>query len=104
MKKGVGDTFRITSTTFRIVGIYETGDVFEDSGALLRLEDDQIQLIPGESHYETYGYHLICDGQRLTQKPARPGKTGSLSKPGKYQAVAVELLATTHADRCSGHS
>jgi ABC-type antimicrobial peptide transport system permease subunit len=41
MKKGIGDTLRITSTTYRIVGIYETGDVFEDSGALLRLEDAQ---------------------------------------------------------------
>jgi hypothetical protein len=57
---------------------------------LLRLEEDQVQLIPGESHYETHGYHLICDGKRLTQKPARPGKAGSLGNPGKYQAVAVE--------------
>ena len=44
MKKGVGDTLRITSTTYRIVGTYETGDVFEDSGALLRLEDAQALL------------------------------------------------------------
>ena len=41
MDKGVGDTLRITSTTYRIVGIYETGDAFEDSAALLRLEDAQ---------------------------------------------------------------
>lgn len=41
MKKGVGDTLRITSTTYRIVGVYETGDIFEDSGALLHLEDAQ---------------------------------------------------------------
>jgi ABC-type antimicrobial peptide transport system permease subunit len=41
MKKKVGDTLRITSTTYRIIGIYETGDIFEDSGALLRLGDAQ---------------------------------------------------------------
>ena len=41
MDKQVGDTLRVTSTTYRIVGIYETGDAFEDSAALLRLEDAQ---------------------------------------------------------------
>jgi len=41
MDKGVGDTLRITTITYRIVGIYETGDAFEDSAALLRLEDAQ---------------------------------------------------------------
>jgi len=44
MDKGIGDTLRITSTSYRIVGIYETGDVFEDSAALMRLEDTQILL------------------------------------------------------------
>ncbi|HNT25973.1 MAG TPA: ABC transporter permease [Anaerolineales bacterium] len=41
MKKSVGDTLRITTTTYRIVGLYETGDTFEDSAAVLRLEDAQ---------------------------------------------------------------
>ncbi|MCX6072095.1 MAG: ABC transporter permease [Chloroflexi bacterium] len=41
MDKQVGDTLRVTTTTYRIVGIYETGDAFEDSAALLRLEDAQ---------------------------------------------------------------
>lgn len=41
MDKGVADTLRITNITYRIVGIYETGDAFEDSAALLRLEDAQ---------------------------------------------------------------
>jgi ABC-type antimicrobial peptide transport system permease subunit len=44
MKKGVGDTLRVTNTTYRIVGVYETGDVFEDSGAILRLSDAQSLL------------------------------------------------------------
>lgn len=41
MDKGVGDTLRVTTTSYRIVGIYETGDAFEDSAALLRLDDAQ---------------------------------------------------------------
>jgi len=44
MKKSVGDTIRLTTTTFRIIGIYQTGDAFEDSGALLRLVDAQSLL------------------------------------------------------------
>jgi len=37
----VGDTLRLTSSVFRVVGIYQTGDAFEDGGALLTLEDAQ---------------------------------------------------------------
>jgi ABC-type lipoprotein release transport system permease subunit len=44
MKKSVGDTVRLTTTTFRIIGIYQTGDAYEDSGALLRLADAQSLL------------------------------------------------------------
>jgi ABC-type antimicrobial peptide transport system permease subunit len=41
MKKQVGDSFRVSESTFRIVGIYETGDGFEDSGAVIHLEEAQ---------------------------------------------------------------
>lgn len=41
MHKKVGDTLRLTQNVYRIIGIYETGDAFEDSGAVLRLEDSQ---------------------------------------------------------------
>jgi putative ABC transport system permease protein len=37
LRKRVGDTFHISGTAFRIVGIYETGDGFEDSGAVIPL-------------------------------------------------------------------
>jgi hypothetical protein len=49
-----------------------------------------IQLIPGEDHWETYGYHVFKNGERITASPIRPG--GSLELPGKgaYTAVAVE--------------
>lgn len=59
MKKGVGDTFRVTSSSYRIIGIYETGDVFEDSGALLRLEDAQDLL--GKSKQVSIFYIRLTD-------------------------------------------
>jgi ABC-type antimicrobial peptide transport system permease subunit len=39
--KSVGDTFHVSGTAFRVVGIYETGDGFEDSGAVIPLQDAQ---------------------------------------------------------------
>jgi ABC-type antimicrobial peptide transport system permease subunit len=73
MKKGVGDTLRITSTTYRIVGIYETGDIFEDSGALLRLRDAQELL--GKSSQVSLFYIRLTDSslrdrveERVTRK------------------------------------
>jgi ABC-type lipoprotein release transport system permease subunit len=41
LKKATGDTLRLGSSVFRIVGIYQTGDAFEDSGALMGMEDAQ---------------------------------------------------------------
>jgi ABC-type lipoprotein release transport system permease subunit len=41
MDISVGDTMRLTSSAFRVVGIYQTGDAFEDGGALLTLKDAQ---------------------------------------------------------------
>jgi len=42
LKKGVGDTFKLYESTFRIVGVYETGKPFEDGAAVVLLEDAQI--------------------------------------------------------------
>jgi len=39
--KGVGDTFYLYESAYRIVGIYETGEPFEDGAAVIRLEDAQ---------------------------------------------------------------
>ena len=41
LKKTVGDALHVSGTAFRVVGIYETGDGFEDSGAVIPLEDAQ---------------------------------------------------------------
>jgi ABC-type antimicrobial peptide transport system permease subunit len=40
-KKKVGDYFKIQDVTFRIVGIYETGQGVEDMGAVISLKDAQ---------------------------------------------------------------
>ena len=41
---GVGGSIRIGETAYRVVGIYETGEAFEDGGASLRLTDAQLLL------------------------------------------------------------
>ncbi len=41
LNKSVGDTLRLTGSIYRIIGIYETGDAFEDSGAVMGLKDAQ---------------------------------------------------------------
>jgi ABC-type antimicrobial peptide transport system permease subunit len=41
LKKSVGDTIRLYETPFRIVGIYETGQSFEDGGGIISLSDAQ---------------------------------------------------------------
>ncbi|MFQ6035151.1 MAG: hypothetical protein ACE5NM_04790 [Sedimentisphaerales bacterium] len=56
----------------------------------LRKFADQVQLIPGENHWETYGYHVFKDGQRITNDPLRPGTSFVLPAKGTYTAVAVE--------------
>ncbi|HWQ14756.1 MAG TPA: ABC transporter permease [Roseiflexaceae bacterium] len=40
-KKQVGDTFRMGGVGYRVVGIYETGNNLEDTGAVITLEDAQ---------------------------------------------------------------
>ena len=50
-----------------------------------------VELIPGENHWETFGYHVHKDGKRITAKPLRPGTRMTLDTPGAYSAVAVEF-------------
>jgi len=45
MEKQVGDVLRFTGGAFRIVGIYETGNAFEDAGAVLPLEEAQALML-----------------------------------------------------------
>ncbi|MGQ9458194.1 MAG: ABC transporter permease [Anaerolineae bacterium] len=41
LNKKVGDTFHVTGGTFRVVGIYETGDALEEAGAVIPLREAQ---------------------------------------------------------------
>jgi hypothetical protein len=55
----------------------------------LRMTKEEVHLIPGESHYETFGYHLYSNGNQVTEEPLRAGDAASV-KAGLYTAVAVE--------------
>ncbi|MGI5817716.1 MAG: hypothetical protein ACOX9R_06405 [Armatimonadota bacterium] len=55
----------------------------------LREVEGGVELIPGENHRETFGYHLLRDGERVTAEPLRPGEQTAL-QPGTWLAVAVE--------------
>ena len=61
LEKSPGDTIRITESVFRIVGVYETGEGLEDSGAVLRLQDAQ-QLL-GRQHQASLFYIQLKDTQ-----------------------------------------
>ncbi|MBI5686729.1 MAG: PD40 domain-containing protein [Verrucomicrobia bacterium] len=55
----------------------------------LRMAGSAAQLIPGEEHYETAGYHLLRDGRKITARPILTGMSVEL-QPGEHRAVAVE--------------
>ncbi len=57
---------------------------------VMRVTGAMVELIPGEEHRETFGYHLLRDGAKITQAPLRPGARLRLEQPGEYRAVAVE--------------
>ncbi len=56
----------------------------------LRKFDSKIELIPGENHWETMGYILFRNGEKVATKLYQPGETITLTKSGNYQAMAVE--------------
>lgn len=41
LKKGVGDTTRVSGQTYKIVGVYENGAAYEDGGGVIALEEAQ---------------------------------------------------------------
>jgi len=48
LNKGVGDTLRIYGTPYQITGIYETGQIMEESGGVINL--DEAQEIAKKTH------------------------------------------------------
>jgi len=68
----VGDTFRMLNSNFRVVGIYETGQAFEDAGVVIDLRDAQV--LTGKPRQVQF--YLI-----------------SLRDPGQVEAVRNDLEA-----------
>ena len=56
----------------------------------LRLRRWKVELVPGESHWETAGYRILRDGRPLKDDLFRAGESFRLPGPGTYTAVAVE--------------
>jgi ABC-type antimicrobial peptide transport system permease subunit len=72
LRKRVGDTFHISGTAFRVVGIYETGDGFEDSAAVIPLEE--AQTITVQPHHVSMLYVKLrdpSDEERLRRRVER---------------------------------
>lgn len=56
----------------------------------LRRSGEEVHLIPGENHWETYGYHVFKDGKKITKAPIRQDTSLALPGEGAYTVVAVE--------------
>ena len=69
LNKSVGDTFRVTGGTFRVVGIYETGDAFEEGGAVVPLNEAQNLLL--QPHRVSLLYVRLRDPQGEARLRAR---------------------------------
>jgi ABC-type antimicrobial peptide transport system permease subunit len=69
----VGDTFRMLDSNFRVVGIYETGQAFEDAGVVIGLRE--AQTLTGK--LRQVQFYLI-----------------SLRDPGQAEVVRDQLAAT----------
>jgi len=85
MDKGIGESLRVTSTTYRIVGIYETGDAFEDSAGLLRMEDAQ-ELLGKERQVSLFYIRLKGPEMRsrLEERVARQWPDLALSGTSEF--------------------
>jgi ABC-type antimicrobial peptide transport system permease subunit len=82
--KKVGDTFTLYESAYRIVGIYETGEPFEDGAAVIRLEDAQaVSGKPQQVNAFLLKLHPDADVDQLRQRIER-----------RFE----ELTATTSAD------
>jgi ABC-type antimicrobial peptide transport system permease subunit len=85
MNKEVGETLRLTGGTFRIVGIYETGDAFEEAAAVIPLKEAQ-QLLLQPRRVSTYYIRLRDpdDEARLRLRVERHLPKLSLSSTSEF--------------------
>ena len=95
LRKHVGDTFHISGTAFRIVGIYETGDGFEDSGAVIPLAEAQsITVQPRHVSMLYVKLRDPSDEERLRRRVERQFPDLSLSTTTGFaeQEQMLEIL------------
>jgi len=95
MDKQVGDVLRLTGGAFRIVGIYETGNAFEDSGAVLPLEEAQALTL--QPHRVSMVYIKLrdpSDADRLQTRVERSFPNLALSTTSGFadQEMMTEVL------------
>jgi ABC-type antimicrobial peptide transport system permease subunit len=93
LEKKVGDSLRIGSGTFRIVGIYETGDGMEDGGAVISLQEAQSLLLQPR-RVSVYNLRLrsAADEARLRQRVDRSYPDLTLSTTSEF-ADRQEMVA-----------
>ena len=96
LDKEVGDSFRITGGTFRIVGIYETGDAFEENAAVIPLQEAQPLLL--QQHRVSIYYVRLRDPEdeaRLRQRVERhlPDLTLSTTSDFADRQELIKYLA-----------
>ena len=90
LNKKVGDTIRIGSSVYRVVGIYQTGDGFEDSGGILELEEAQSLL--GKQNKVSLFYIKLKDTagrQRVIERAERLWPDLSIETTAEYSDKQV---------------
>lgn len=95
LKKDVGDTLRLTGSAYRVVGIYQTGDAFEDSGAVLDLREAQ-NLLAKPRQVSVFFVRLKDPalGERLITRVERMWDDYSLSSTSDFsnQQILADSL------------
>ena len=87
LKKHVGDSLRVTNSIYRIVGIYETGDAFEDSGAVINIANAQ-ELLGKPRQVSLFYIQLKSPemGERFTQRAKRVWPKLSMTSAGDFSS------------------
>jgi len=62
-------------------------------------KSERLELIPGENHWETFGYNIFKEGIKINDEPLQPGTKYELPGSGIYTATAVEYsgLESSHS-------
>ncbi|MDY6875101.1 MAG: FtsX-like permease family protein [Chloroflexota bacterium] len=95
MGKEIGETLSVTGAVFRIVGIYETGDGFEDGGAVIPLEEAQtLMLQPRRASMFYIKLRDPDDAVRLQARVERQFSGLTLSTTANFanQEQSLEIL------------